>query len=76
MTTTARASIAECLKYSEDGPSRIMLFPRPGRPDAGTRSASAPLAPLTFETIPFFAFHDANAYETSDGRVVVDTVAW
>lgn len=32
-------------------------------------------AHAVFETTPFFSFHHANAFEASEGRLVVDTVA-
>jgi len=37
--------------------------------DAGSK------AHTVFETTPFFSFHHANAFEASEGRLVVDTVA-
>lgn len=67
-----KACIAECIKW--DAPNRqtkIHLIPRPGSSGsqgaAGRREFVAPQ--------PFFSFHHANAFETADGKVVLDTVA-
>ncbi|KAG2494565.1 hypothetical protein HYH03_007331 [Edaphochlamys debaryana] len=66
-----RCSIAECLVFDEAKPTRIMFFPRPGRPSGKA------LKPVVLEAEPFFAFHNVNAYEREGGQVVVaDTVAW
>ena len=48
-----------------------MLFPRPGRPGAGSRRPVVALAPVAF-----FPFHHVNAYERPDGQLVIDTVGW
>lgn len=67
-----RCSIAECLKYDEAGKksTKVMLFPRPGRP-SGKR-----LEPRVLEAPPFFSFHHINAFEAQDGSVIIDTIAW
>ncbi|GBF88647.1 hypothetical protein Rsub_01546 [Raphidocelis subcapitata] len=70
---TSRCSIAECLRYRPDKPSRVWFVPRP-------RGAAAGAAPLSIEAPPAFVFHHANAFQTrmQDGRTLVtlDTVAW
>lgn len=70
----SRCSIAECLVYNEDGPSRVMLVPRPGRPGG---APVLPQQPRFFDAPPFFSFHHVNAYDTEAGqRLVIDTIAW
>ncbi|KAG2452616.1 hypothetical protein HYH02_002853 [Chlamydomonas schloesseri] len=67
-----RCSIAECLVFDSSKPTRIMMFPRPGRPSGKV------LAPRIVESPePFFVFHNVNGYEAEDGQVLVmDVVAW
>ncbi|KAG2446058.1 hypothetical protein HXX76_000660 [Chlamydomonas incerta] len=67
-----RCSIAECLVFDGKKPTRIMMFPRPGRPSGKV------LAPRVVESPdPFFVFHNVNGYEAEDGQVLVmDVVAW
>ncbi|GLI58664.1 hypothetical protein VaNZ11_000409 [Volvox africanus] len=67
-------SIAEVLVFDPKLPTRIMMFPRPGRP---SRKA---LTPHVLTTDPLFVFHHVNGWEeeTADGGsvVVLDCVAW
>ncbi|GIL70729.1 hypothetical protein Vretifemale_1443 [Volvox reticuliferus] len=72
--TLGLCSIAEVMVFDPKLPTRIMMFPRPGRP---SRKA---LAPRVLTTEPLFVFHHVNGWEeeTADGGSVVqlDCVAW
>ncbi|GFR46495.1 hypothetical protein Agub_g8073 [Astrephomene gubernaculifera] len=64
-------SIAECLVFDEKQPTRVMLFPRPGRPSGKV------LSPRVLTADPFFVFHNVNGWEAEGGQLLVlDTVAW
>ncbi|PNH10394.1 Apocarotenoid-15,15'-oxygenase [Tetrabaena socialis] len=66
-----RCSIAECLVYEPAQRTRIMLFPRPGRPSGKV------LPPRVLDADPCFVFHNVNGYEAEGGEVLVlDAVAW
>ncbi|KXZ49892.1 hypothetical protein GPECTOR_19g343 [Gonium pectorale] len=66
-----RCSIAECMVFDSSKPTRILLFPRPGRP------SKKALEPRVLTADPFFVFHNVNGYEVDGGSVLVlDTVAW
>ncbi|KIY95659.1 lignostilbene-alpha,beta-dioxygenase [Monoraphidium neglectum] len=60
---TSRCSIAECLQYTPDKPSKIWLVPRPTGTAAGQE-------PRVIEAPATFVFHHANAFQstTQDGR--------
>lgn len=64
-----KACLAECLLFDKSLPTRVHFIPRPG--------ASGSRAVIQVLTTPhsFFSFHHANAYETQDGRIIIDTVA-
>lgn len=64
-----KACLAECLLFDKNLPTRVHLIPRPGAP-------GETIAKQVFTTpSSFFSFHHANAYETQDGRIIIDTVA-
>jgi len=65
----AKCGIAQCLKYDDTKPTKIHVIER--SPPAGRRAQLK-----TFPTVPFFTFHHANGYETSDGKIVCDSVPW
>ena len=68
-----KACIAECLGYDPSRPTKIHVIPRPGRPGSPPPGADAYrtyVAPS-----PFFSFHHINAWETAEGRIVLDTAA-
>ncbi|GLC44176.1 hypothetical protein PLESTM_001563900 [Pleodorina starrii] len=69
-----RCSIAEVMVFDPAQPTRIMMFPRPGRPSGKA------LAPRVLTTDPMFVFHNVNGWEveTAEGLpvVVLDCVAW
>ncbi|DBB06748.1 hypothetical protein WJX82_009214 [Trebouxia sp. C0006] len=69
--TVAKACLAECLQYESSKPTKIHVIKRPGKDSSVLGSK----AHAVFETTPFFSFHHANAFEASEGRLVVDTVA-
>jgi all-trans-8'-apo-beta-carotenal 15,15'-oxygenase len=69
-----KACIAECLKYDTARSTKIHVIPRPGATAPGAPAAAT--APRVYTTpTPFFSFHHVNAFETPDGKIVVDTVA-
>jgi len=69
-----KACIAECLKYDTTKSTKIHVIPRPGSTAPGAPAVAT--APRVYTTpSPFFSFHHVNAFESSDGKIVVDTVA-
>lgn len=69
-----KACIAECLKYDTARSTKIHVIPRPGTVAPGAPSVAT--APRVYTTsTPFFSFHHVNAFESPDGKIVVDTVA-
>ena len=63
-----RCSIAQCLRFVNKGGTKVVVVPRGG---GGTMTPIAPIAPIAT-----FPFHHANAFETSCGSLVLDTVGW
>ena len=70
-----KACIAECLKYDTSRNTKIHVVPRPGAlKNKGAPAAAT--APRVYKTpSPFFSFHHVNAFETPEGKIVLDTVA-
>lgn len=62
-----RACIAECLEFNRAAQMKVHVIPRNGDIEAGRK---------LFTLDPHFVFHHGNAFETSDGKIVIDSVAW
>ena len=59
-------SAAQCIAFDASQPTRAIVIPRD--PAAG--------AVRVLETPPCFVFHHANAFETADGKILVDSIAY
>lgn len=57
----------DCINFDAEAPSKIHLIPRPQAARRGAKKA-------TLDIPSAFVFHHVNAYDTSDGNVVLDVV--
>lgn len=62
-----QACIAECLEFQRSAKMQIHVIPRNGDAEAGRK---------VFSLDPHFVFHHGNAFETPEGQIVVESVAW
>lgn len=59
-------TIGEALRYYENEPARLLIFPRDNRSGAAKH--------FSVEMPAHLVFHHGNAFETADGKIVFETV--
>ncbi len=68
--TSVPTPAGACVRWVPDTPTVVHLIPRPGAVD----ESGAPLRSRTYKAPPLFVFHHANAYESDDGKVIIDSI--
>ncbi len=60
---------AECIQFNAKQPTKIVVIPRDAHSKDGGKVRF-------FETDPCFVFHHANAFETDDGKLILDSICY